>query len=98
MDSAKYWGVVGQRKMSCAVTEKRSMSKVSPGLWWWHEEICEIYNLTLICSMVVVTSPPRKPRFDFPEEQNTFSLIATKLACKSDVGREIMRLCVGGVS
>ena len=30
---AKYLGVVGQRKMSCAATGKGNMSKVSPGLW-----------------------------------------------------------------
>ena len=46
---------MGQRKMSCAATEKLSMSKVSPGLWWWLEKICEIWSKTLICSMMVVT-------------------------------------------
>ena len=30
--TAECWGVVGQRKMFCAVTGKRNMSKVSPGL------------------------------------------------------------------
>ena len=30
--TAKYWGVVGQSKMSCAATGKRNKSKVNPGL------------------------------------------------------------------
>ena len=55
MDLAKYWGVVGQRKMSCAATGKGSMSKVSPGLWWWHQKIYELWNISLLHSMVVVT-------------------------------------------
>ena len=32
------------------------VSKVSPGLWQQHENICEIGNIELICRMVVVTS------------------------------------------
>ena len=46
MDSVKYWDVVRQRKMSYAATEKGGMSKVSAGLCWWLEKICEIYNIT----------------------------------------------------
>ena len=56
MDSAKYRGVVGQRKMSSTATRKGSMSRVSPGMWWWYQQICEICNVTLTCSMVDVTS------------------------------------------
>ena len=50
MDLAKYWGVVGQRKMSCAAT-----GKGSPELWWWHQKIYELWNISLLYSMVVVT-------------------------------------------
>ena len=56
MDSAKYRVVVGQRKMSCAAMRKESMPKVIPGLWWSDKKICEICNIGLICSMVIVTS------------------------------------------
>ena len=86
MDSAKYGGVVGQRKLSCAATGKGSMSKVSPGLWWWHEKICKIRCITLICSMVIVISNSHRGSTDsIPGgESNIFCLFVPKLACKND--------------
>ena len=41
--------------MFCAATEKGSIPTVSPGLWWWHGKICEIYYIALICKIVVAT-------------------------------------------
>ena len=32
MDTAEYWGVVGQRKLFSVMTGKRNMSKAGPGL------------------------------------------------------------------
>ena len=32
IDTTECWSVVGQNKMSCAVTGERNISKVSPGL------------------------------------------------------------------
>ena len=74
MDSAKYRGVVGQRKMSSTATRKGSMSRVSPGMWWWYQQICEICNVTLTCSMVDVTSNShRGSPGSVPRKSQTYS-------------------------
>ena len=53
---AKCQGVVGQRKMYCAVTRKRNMSKVSPGLGLWEYGKSRIWYTALNGSMVVMRS------------------------------------------
>ena len=99
MDSAKYGGVVGQRKLSCAATGKGSMSKVSPGLWWWHEKICKIRCITLICSMVIVISNSHRGSTDsIPGGSQIYSAFLSRNWRVKTMGRRITRLCAGGIN
>ena len=54
IDTAEYWGVVGQRRLFSVLTGKRNMSKVSPGLG--QQAKSRICHTTINDSMVVKMS------------------------------------------
>ena len=90
---------MGQRKLSCAATGKGSMSKVSPGLWWWHEKICKIRCITLICSMVIVISNSHRGSTDsIPGGSQIYSAFLSRNWRVKTMGRRITRLCAGGIN
>ena len=60
IDSAESQCVVGQRKMSCAATGNRNMSRVSPGLWYWYLFTSQILSVAVAGSVVVVAVYPNR--------------------------------------